>query len=157
MRGVFFGVEYDNDPIPHAHVVPGSRSGKFVKWVKEYMPVVIEREDGKKVLRERRCLQLPTGFCLRKDEIKGEMHLHRTHDWQDAKFFVLETHTIGTFIHPVKAKMEKEEKEKNGKFIPTDTGAATAANAGTLDQKPSVARSSDATLPHHITFSWSGD
>ena len=141
MRGVFFGVEYDNDPIPHAHVVPGSRSGKFVKWVKEYLPVYIEREDGKKVLRERRCLQLPDRFRLRKDEIKGQMRSKHTDDWQDAKFHVLEVHTIATFIHPLKEKMEKDEKEKK------DGEHTTAANAGISDQRPPVARSSDAAQP----------
>ena len=132
MRGVFFGVEYDNDEVPNALVVAGTRSGKFVKWVKEYNPTWINREDGKKVLRERRCLQLPFGFHLRKDEIKGEMKAHKTASWQDGKFYVLHTHTTGNFVHPAKAAMEKEEKDANQA---KDSGG---------DQEPVVAEPVDA-------------
>lgn len=112
MRGVFFGLEYDNDAKPNAIVVSGTRSGKFTKWVNEYNPTMINREDGKKVLRERRCVQCPTGFRLRSDQILGEMNEHKTNSWQDGKFFVVETHAIGVYVHPLKAKMEKAEKER---------------------------------------------
>lgn len=112
MRGVFFGLEYDNDKIPNAIVIPGTRSGKFVKWVKEYNPVFIMRTDGKKVLRERRVVQCPEQFRIRKDEVAGEMKHHKTESWQDGKFFVAEAHAIGVHIHPLKAKMEKAAKEK---------------------------------------------
>jgi len=112
MRGVFFGLEYDNDAVPNAIVIPGTRSGKFVKWVKEYLPAPIKREDGKTVLRERRVVQAPTGFRLRRDEVLGEMKHRKTENYQDGKFFVVEAHAIGVHIHPVKAKMEKAEKEK---------------------------------------------
>jgi hypothetical protein len=112
MRGVFYGLEYDNDAIPNAVVVVGTRSGKFVKWVQEYNPTWIVREDGREVLRERRVVQLPLHWNMRKDEIKGEMKRHKTESWQDGKFFVVEAHAIGVHIHPVKAKMEKAEKEK---------------------------------------------
>ena len=116
MRGVFFGLEYDNDAVPNAEVIAGNRSGKFVKWVSEYLPQQIHREDGKTVLRERRVVQCPTGFRLRKDEIHGEMKHHKA-SFQDAKFFVVEAHAIGVHIHPVKAKMEKAEKEKREALV----------------------------------------
>jgi hypothetical protein len=112
MRGVFFGLEYDNDAIPNAIVIAGTRSGKFVKWVQEYLPTKITREDGKEVWRERRVIQLPMHYNLRKDEVHGAMKRHKTESWQDGKFFVLESHAIGVHIHPLKAKMEKAEKEK---------------------------------------------
>lgn len=112
MKGVFFGLEYDNDAVPNAIVIAGKRSGKFVKWVQEYMPTEIVREDGKKVWRERRVVQCPMGFRLRRDEVLGEMKRHKTNNYQDGKFFVVEAHAIGVHIHPVKAKMEKEAKEK---------------------------------------------
>ncbi len=112
MRGVFYGLEYDNDKVPNAIVIPGTRSGKFVKWVQEYNPTWIVREDGREVLRERRVVQLPNHWNMRKDEIKGEMKRHKTESWQDGKFFVAELHAIGVHIHPIKAKMEKAAKEK---------------------------------------------
>jgi hypothetical protein len=112
MRGVFFGLEYDNDAIPNAIVIAGTRSGKFVKWVQEYLPTTITRADGSKVLRERRVIQLPMHYNLRKDEIYGAMKRNKTESYQDGKFFVLEAHAIGVHIHPVKAKIEKEAKEK---------------------------------------------
>ena len=138
MRGVFFGLEYDNDPVPNANVIPGTRSGKFVKWVSEYLPQQIHREDGKVVLRERRVVQCPTGFRLRKDEIHGEMKHHKTENYQDGKFFVVEVHAIGVHIHPVKAKMEKAEKEKKD----AELDAKRSVNGG--DKKPVVVGPGDA-------------
>ena len=133
MRGVFFGLEYDNDAVPNAVVIAGTRSGKFVKWVSEYLPQQIHREDGKTVLRERRVVQCPMGFRLRKDEIHGEMKHHNTENWEDAKFFVVEAHAIGVHIHPVKAKMEKAEKEKKD----AELDAKRSAEGG--NKNPTVA------------------
>ena len=139
MRGVFFGLEYDNDAVPNAVVIAGTRSGKFVKWVSEYLPQQIHREDGKTVLRERRVVQCPMGFRLRKDEIHGEMKHHNTENWEDAKFFVVEAHAIGVHIHPVKAKMEKAEKEKKD----AELDAKPIVSGG--DEKPVVVGPGDAT------------
>jgi hypothetical protein len=133
VRGVFFGLEYDNDPVPNAIVIPGTRSGKFVKWVKEYQPKLIVREDGKEVLRERRVVQMPERWRLRKDEVKGEMKRHKTENWQDGKFFVVELHSIGVHLHPLKAKMEKEAKEKK------DAADALKRSDGVQDPQPPVA------------------
>jgi len=127
MRGVFFGVEYDNDEVPNAIVIAGTRSGKFTKWVNEYMPVPIKRADGLTVLRERRCIKMPNGFHLRKDEILGAMKEHKTENWQDGKFFVLTVHAIGHYIHPHKLKLEKAEKEQNDAIDKATKKAVQAA------------------------------
>ena len=141
MRGVFFGLEYDNDVVPNAIVIAGTRSGKFTKWVQEYNPVFIMREDGKKVLRERRVVQCPTGWHLRKDEIHGMMKEHKTDSYQDGKFYVIEGHAIGVFIHPLKAKMEKAEKEKHD--AERDRLKKESAGSG-ADSGPVVAKPQDA-------------
>jgi hypothetical protein len=107
--------------------------------VNEYLPQQIHREDGKTVLRERRVVQCPERFRLRKDEIHGEMKHHKTENWQDGKFFVVEAHAIGAYIHPAKAKMEKTEKEKKD----AELDAKRVASEG--DKKPIVAWSGDAT------------
>jgi hypothetical protein len=138
MRGVFFGLEYDNDAVPNAIVIPGTRSGKFIKWVNEYQPVVISRADGKKVLRERRAVQCPDKFHLRRDEVLGQMKERKTENYQDGKFFVVERHTIGKYLHPAKAKMEEAEKEKR------DAELNKQRSADLADTKPPVAPVSDA-------------
>jgi len=138
MRGVFFGVEYDNDKVPNATVIAGTRSGKFTKWVNEYMPVPIKRADGVTVLRERRCIQLPNRFHLRKDEIIGAMKDNKTENWQDGKFFVLTIHAIGHYIHPKKLQMERAEKEKKDAIenATRDADAKASGVVGGSDDKP---------------------
>ena len=144
MRGVFFGLEYDNDKVPNAIVVAGTRSGKFVKWVKEYMPTLIHRGDGSAVWRERRVVQCPMGFHIRKDEVAGAMKHHKTENYQDGKFFVVEDHAIGVHIHPVKAKMEKAAKEKiDAERATKGSDGSTAEAQGSGDTVTPVGKSTD--------------
>lgn len=111
-KPVFFGLEYDHDEVPNAVVVPSTRAGKIVKWVKEYTPTEITRADGKRVRRERTGVVCPVGFRLRKDEIIGAMKEHKTESWQDGKFFVVMIHRQGEFEHPDTVAMKKAKLKK---------------------------------------------
>ncbi len=108
----YFGLEFDHDSIPNAIVIASSRPQKVIKWVNEYKPIVITREDGTEVRRERTAVQCPIGFRLGKDEIHNAMKRNKTKNYQDGKFFVILDHRIGLFEHPDTVKMKKDELRK---------------------------------------------
>ena len=57
---------------------------------------------------------------------------------------MIEGHAIGVFIHPLKAKMEKAEKEKH------DAALATKRSDDVQDSQPAVAEV-DTTESHNVT------
>jgi hypothetical protein len=81
---------------------------------------------------------MPDRWRLRKDEIHGEMRIHNTENYQDGKFFVVEHHAIGVYLHPAKAKMEKAEKEKK------DAELRKESDSSAGDQQPAVAEPDNA-------------
>ena len=97
----YFGLEFDHDKVPNAIIIASARPQKVIKWVNSYKPIVIKREDGTEVRRERTAVQCPVGFRLNKDEIYAAMKRNKTENYQDGKFFVILDHRIGQVEHPM--------------------------------------------------------